>query len=246
MHQSGNVAGFAERACEASSPVKKTPAIKTPLACCRSSQTSALHPSLHLFQPPPLSKAAAAAAYYAAADDAGIDDPPPPPTSSFAPLTISPPFDPTAGLEPWQAGILAAAYLKGKRKVSIQEVAAAADVDRAGVLAWFKAVDGLLAATVGAAEGDEGRAAAKASALAALVAAGEADTAVAGRATEVAATRAAAAEAAALAEGRAWSPTPADRRFSAAALATLERVFEEVREGKEGERENRTDGEQGH
>ena len=217
--------------------VKSTPSSisrhQSPLLSLSSSLEKPSSPPILPQPPPPLSKAAAAAAYYAAAVDAGIDDPPPPPphpTSAFAPLIPAPPFDPTAGLEPWQAGILAAAYLQGKRKVSVQAVAAAADVDRAGVLAWFKAVDGLLASTLGGLEegGEAGRAAAKASALAALVAAGEADTAVAGRAAESAAARAAAAEAATLAEGRAWSPTPADRRFSAAALATLERVFEEV------------------
>jgi len=163
-----------------------------------------------------------------------VDPPPPPPPPSFAGLTPAPPFEPTAGLEPWQAGVLAGAYLKGKRTISIQEVAAAADIDRAGVIAWFKAVDALLPA--GANDADEaGRTAAKASALAALVAAGEADAAVAGRAAVAAATRAAAADAAAAAEGRAWSPPPADRRFSAAALATLERVFEEVR-GRRGDK----------
>ena len=146
--------------------------------------------------------------------------PSPSPTPAAETFQPSPPFDPAAGFAPWQAGILAGAYLAGKRKVSVTAVCEAADLDRASVLAWFKAVDALPAGGAGSKE----------SALQALVAAGAADAEVSGRATALAAARAAAGAAAAAAVGRPWSPPPADRRFSAAALATLERVFAQVRD----------------
>lgn len=153
-------------------------------------------------QPPPRLRAAPPSGGDAAStDDASMPQ-------SFFDLPVIP-ADPSSGMTERQLATLAAAHLAGARKNAVQATATATGLSRERVLAWFKQID-------------KTPPAARASALEAYVAAG-----AAGASRDTALKASADAKATAAAAPRPeWSPRPEHRRLGAAALATLDRVYE--------------------